>query len=150
MTAWFRRQDAVQRFSLYLRWQIPGYVTESGEVDEEKTECNDGNDSEVEGDIEDGHLMSCQTVYHTAKWPALPHVDIRTITNEFGTTDFLVHLDSFLHNHHIMGPASVSENSEFPVYNCLSLQLPPIPEVSVDPIKDSVIATKGVLAKLTR
>ena len=150
MTAWLQRQDAIRRFGLYLRWRNLGYREREGEgEDEDEGEADEEFDSPEDTQFTCG--INSTTKYRVAKTPALPRVSVDRLTHDFGTTDFLFHLTSFLREHGISGPSPTapSERSTFPVYHRASLQLPPIPEVSRIPVRDLVIATRREAGKVT-
>ncbi|KAG5640258.1 hypothetical protein DXG03_009634, partial [Asterophora parasitica] len=78
------------------------------------------------------------------------HVTVKSIKKDFGATEFLAHLTSFLREQSIVARVPFSERSVFPIYHRLYLSLPPVPEVSGDaPVRDVIIATKANRGKIT-
>ena len=156
MTLWLQRQDAIHRFSSYLRWRMPGYVGELAEgLDGEDKDEDEEIDEEGDLTMKDAAEEPIRrTLHQTPKQPSLPRVSIASIMQDFGAADFLVHLTSFLKarrdiaNH---ASALLSEHSVFPVYCRLTLRLPPISKVSCsnEPINDTVIATKYKPGRVT-
>ncbi|KAF8057386.1 hypothetical protein FPV67DRAFT_1724001, partial [Lyophyllum atratum] len=153
MTVWLRRREAVERFGSYLQWVMPGYKPTVA------TGVGDGGEVEGVGDEEDDDLNEEEentwrprdqtTAIRFAKKPALPHVTVQSIVQDFGAQAFLTHLESFLREHSITSPNPLSERSTFPVYRRLELSLPAIPEISRTAIKDSVVATKAERGTVT-
>ncbi|KAG5636489.1 hypothetical protein H0H81_007855 [Sphagnurus paluster] len=147
MITWLRRQDAVNRFDLYLRWCCPRSNT-AGETSTDSGEIGDEDIMIVEDETVQSETWD-QTTYHVAKKPALPHTSLTTITRDYGARDFLMHLSSFLCEHAITPPIPLSTRSTFSLYRRLYLSLPPIPEVSQQPLKDTIVATKLERGRVT-
>ncbi|KAF8157857.1 hypothetical protein B0H34DRAFT_656376, partial [Crassisporium funariophilum] len=149
MTVWLRRREAVERFSLYLQWVMPEYAAEVArglDVDVEENESDDGEEEDTKHPQD--QIISAP-VYTIAKEPALPQVTVQSITQDFGAEDFLTHLTAFLQERSIASRIAPSDDSTFPVYHCLYLSLPAIPEVSTSAIKDAIIATKPERGRVT-
>jgi hypothetical protein len=151
MTVWLRRQDAVHHFCSYLQWAIPGYVAElakvaDDDIDDEEDEGNEGHEEEDDEVAEGEHSTN---TYVVAKKPGFPNTPVTSIINDFGATDFLPHLDSFLRTKSIVSPTFPAMNSTFPVYKRMTLSLPLVPAVTAQVTKDTVRATKSEPAKVT-
>jgi hypothetical protein len=94
MTKWLMRQEACHRFATYLHWTVPGYIMELTAVSEsKKAEDNNGDDEELDAD--DGDQAE-GLGYSVAKEPAYPQTPISSLITDFGATDFLPRLQSFL------------------------------------------------------
>lgn len=143
MTTWLRHQESIDHFAQYLQWVVPGYIVEvMGEEEGQEV------DAEEEDDIEEEQDNQCAS-FTIAKKPAIVGADAKSVTNDYGTVDFLYYLDNFIHTSIPSCPAALTENTDFSLYKCVVLQLPPIPEVSSQPICDVVLAVKGSPQRLT-
>ncbi|KAG6882933.1 hypothetical protein C0992_010258, partial [Termitomyces sp. T32_za158] len=154
MTVWLRRQEAIHRFRQYLQWVQPDSdYTKKVRNENFHARSVGGNEDEID-DVDDRHndvTMRPQhqhdqtSSYRVSKKPSFPQLTIASISEDFGAVDFVNQLTSFLTNHplHFANiPAVNWHQLTFPVYRRLHLMLPPVPEVSSVPIKDSVIATR--------
>ena len=111
MTIWLTRQEAVQRFCAYLQWVISSYRAQLlGEVDEPLEDIQD----EDEGEKEQQKIST--TGYTIAKKPPLPNVPISSISEDYGTKDFLVELNKYLHSFNIAPSIPPTSVSSFSVY----------------------------------
>ncbi|KAG6808947.1 hypothetical protein H0H92_002281 [Tricholoma furcatifolium] len=150
MTVWLRRQEAITKFGLYLQWTIPKYAAcmreALGSREDADSEVEEEEEREAEKDLQQ------QTVVHIAKKPPLPRVSLTSIHTDFGATQFLPHLTTFLRQQAFSLSQPLTEYTTFPVYHRLRLSLPPIPEVSRTALnlKDSVIATRFRPAVISR
>jgi len=148
MTIWLRRQESIQQFCLYLQWAVPGYTAEisknDGEVGEDEEE--DEEEDEVNGVAAGDEVMESYTV---AKKPALRNVSVTSIVSDYGATDFLQHLSSFINMEPLAGNVAPSVASTFDLYKQVQFVLPPIPEVTSEPTPDVVHATRAAPAVIT-
>ena len=148
MTIWLRRQESIQRFCLYLQWAVPGYTAEisknGDEVDEEEDEAEE--EDEVD-EISAGDEV--KESYTVAKKPALRNVSVTSIVDDFGATDFLQHLSSFIDTEPLLGNIVPSAASTFDLYKQVRFVLPPIPEVASKPMPDVIHAVRAVPALIT-
>jgi Plavaka transposase len=151
MTLWLRRQDSVHRFCQYLQWAIPNYVAELEKFDDSEDDGDDGlEDKDNNIDNEDDDLPhTAEITYRVATTPPFLHLSVADITNNFGATDFIVHLDNFLHSENIAPLVPLSEHSTFSVYNKFSLSLPETPEVTLTVTNDTIHATQRVAGNIT-
>lgn len=152
MKTWLARHEAINIFSEYLRWSIPGYDTATDPFDEGPV-LNDGDSGGDDGppDPPPATSQSNEISYSVAVRPPFPKTSINTITNKFHAPDFLHCLYTFLQQRDILpenfdsiDPATVA----VPVFKRLNLLLPNLPEVSTEghQIRDVVracIATPG-------
>ncbi|KAG6825409.1 hypothetical protein H0H92_003787 [Tricholoma furcatifolium] len=148
MTVWLRRQEAITKFGLYLQWRIPTYAARMQEALIGRLDA----DSEVEEEEERqvAQDLQQQTIVHIAKKPPLPRVSLASINKDFGATQLLPHLTTFLRQQAFTLSQPLTEDTTFPVYHRLRLSLPPIPEVARTSLKDSVIATQYRPAVISR
>lgn len=151
MTVWLRRQESMQRFCQYLQWAIPGYVAAlGGDKEDGADKEGDNADNAVEedrgeGENEDdgGEEEGPQVSMCIAKKPAIVGAAVNKIIDKFGATDFLWYVEDFLQMAVPSAVMSLMASTTFDIYKRLILTLPPIPEVSSDPIRDVVHATLG-------
>ena len=144
MTKWLTHQEACHRFANYLQWTVLGYLAELSVVSEVK-ENDDENDELDDPDSPDqfGGLG-----YSVAKEPAYPQTRISSLVNDFHVADFLPHLHTFLctSSHTSRSAIAPTLNTELPVYKCLTVRLPPAPQVTKLMTKDVIRARQAVPA----
>lgn len=145
MTKWLTRQEACHRFSNFLHWTVPGYRLELAAVSEIKP---DDEDEEEEFGEPDSAEQSQGLGYSVAKVPAYPNTTITSIIKKFGAADFIPHLTKFLQtspltSRHVSAPVL---GTQLPVYKCLTVRLPPAPQVTKHKTKNVIRARCGVLA----
>ena len=135
MKTWLAWHEAINIFSEYLCWSIPGYDIATDLLDEGLVL----NDNEGGGDDEppDPPITgrSDEVSYSIAARPPFPKTSIDTIINKFHAPDFLHCLYTFLQqrdilpkNFHSISPATVT----ITVFKRLNLLLPNLPEVSTE------------------
>lgn len=136
------RQEACHRFTTYLQWTVPNYRAEllavSETKDDEEDDDDDGDDN-VNTDADDSE----QTVglgYSVAKTPAYPQVPITLIVTDFGATDFLPALQMFLRTSPRTSRSAILPlaSTRLSLYKCLTVRLPPAPQVTKHETKDVV------------
>ena len=135
MKTWLARREAVNIFSDYLRWSMPGYDIETEFLDEElipDTNDSPGDDEPPEPSVTG---RSDEVSYSVAVKPPFPKISIDTIVTKFRAPDFLHCLYAFLQQRDILpenfnsiNPTSVA----VPVFKRLNLLLPNLPEVSTE------------------
>lgn len=142
MKTWLARHEAIDIFSDYLRWSMPGYDTETNTLDG----VND-NDGPVNDDPPEPPVTgrSDEVSFSVAVRPPFPKMSIDTIVDKFHASDFLHSLHEFLRQRNILpldfdsiNPATV----DVPVYKRLNLLIPNLPEVSTEghPTRDVIRA----------
>ena len=141
MTVWLRRQESIQHFCLYLQWAVPGYtagILKNGDNKDDEDEVEDQEEVEVD-----------KIAVGNAKIPALRNVLVTSIVNDFGATDFLQHLSSFITMELLVGNTAPSAASTFDLYKQVRFVLPPIPEVTSKPMLDVIHSVSVVPALIT-
>ena len=150
MKTWLARREAINIFSEYLRWSMPGYDTATDPFDEGLV-LDNGDDGGDDEPPEPPTSRSNEISYSVAVRPPFPKTSIDTITSKFRAPDFLRCLYTFLRQRDILpenfdsiNPATVV----VPVFKRLNLLLPNLPEVSTEghQIRDVVracVATPG-------
>ena len=147
MKTWPARREAIEIFSEYLRWSMPGYDMEANPLDEASTLNNDDGpgDDGLESPEPPPTGRSDKVSYSIAVNAPFPKTSIDTIINKFHAPDFLHYLYTFLRQRDILlqnfdtvDPATVN----VPVYKRLNLLIPTLPEVSTEghPTRDVVRA----------
>ena len=148
ITKWLECQDACFRFSAYLQWTIKGYNSEL----EGSSEVKEDNEYGVE-DVEDGDEdVSEQAIflgYSVVKLPAYRNVPVTDLVNNYGADDIITELTNFLQNspltsHSAWAPILTLTLS---VYKCVTIRLPPVPQVTSSVTKDVVRAWPFVAAQ---
>jgi hypothetical protein len=151
MTTWLQRQEAVQRFCVYLQWALPGYtamITRTEGIGDEGDE-EGKDDEEEEEDLGVKEVMMVKERYTVAKKAALSGVTVSSIIADFGAADFLHHLSSFIDVNQPVGTKHPTPCSTFEVYKQVQFLLPPIPEVSLKPTTDTIQAVKSTPHAIT-
>jgi len=135
MKTWLARREAIDIFSEYLRWSMPGYDAETDPLDGGLTP--DNNDSPGDDEPPEPSITgrSDEVSFSVAVRPPFPKTSIDTITTKFHAPDFLHCLYTFLRRQDILpknfnsiDPAVVN----FPVFKRLNLLIPNLPEVSTE------------------
>ena len=149
MTKWLERQDACFRFSAYLQWTVEGYNSEL----EGSLEVKEDNEDGVVGDDEDGDEdVGEQAVflgYSVAKLPAYRNVPITDLINNYGADDIITQLTTFLQNSPLTSRSARAPilTSTLSMYKCVTVRLPPAPQVTSSVTKDVVRARPFVAAR---
>lgn len=145
MTKWLTRQEACHRFANYLRWTVPGYRLELAAVSEIKPEDDEEEEEFGEPDTAE---QSRGLGYTIAKVPAYPSTSISSIIDKFGATDFIPHLTQFLRTSTLTSryASAPALSTRLPVFKCLTVRLPPAPQVTNLETKDVIRARCGVPA----
>ena len=135
MKTWLARHKAINIFSEFLRWSIPGYDTTINPLDEGLVL----NDNDGVGDDEPPEPpitgQSNEVSYSVAVRPPFPKTSIDTIIDKFRAPDFLHCLRTFLQQRDILPENFNSINPTtvtVPVFKRLNLLLPNLPEVSTE------------------
>ena len=133
MTKWLTRQEKIDHFTAYLQWAVPATA---GTTD----------DSNLEPDGEsrcDTPVQDLGQTYFVAKTPSYLNVPLVAVQKDFGATDILPCIDTYLRKLGQPGPHSI-ENSivTFSLYKRINVWIPAASQVSQCPIKDTIIATR--------
>jgi hypothetical protein len=151
MTTWLRRQEAVQLFCVYLQWALPGYTAQifmSGRVDD-KGEGDGDDEEEEEEDLAAEDVPMVKDKYTVAKKAALSDVSVASIVADFGATDFLQCLSTFIDTNQPVAMQYPTPQSTFEVYKQVQFTLPLNPEVSSKPTTDTIHAVKPTMGSVT-
>lgn len=146
MTKWLTRQDTCHRFSSYLQWVAPGYISEVTVI----SEMHMVDDDEEVDEDEEGNSDQTQSLgYSIAKNPSYPHLSINSLIADFGAVDFLPCLINFLctspftlHSARIPVLATT-----LPVHKQFTIYIPPAPQVTKLVNKDIIHAQHAVSAR---
>ena len=149
MKTWLARREAIDIFSEYLQWLIPGYDIDIDPRGEELVLDDNGNpvDDELPG-ASIIHRID-KVIHSVAVRPPFPKTTIDTVISKFHSPDFFPCLYTFLRqrgilptNFNLIDPATVN----IPVYKRLNILLPNLPEVSTEgrPTRDVVRACAAV------
>ena len=145
MTKWLTRQEACYRFANYLHWTVPGYIMELTAISESKKHEDDECDELVDADNVD---QVEGLGYSIAKRPAYPRTSISSLVTDFGAIDFLPRLQSLLRSSHPTSHSTpeVLLSTQLPVFKCLTVRIPPAPQVTKYITKDVIRARRTVPA----
>lgn len=135
MTVWLTRQEALDNFSSYLQWAVPGYESPVNTGDEDG-DPEDEDDQDHEGVNKD--TEQTQVLHRVGKKPFKKSVSLADASAEYTAADLLLHLNTFLRESHV--PSFATAQTEISIYKRAALLLPPIPEVSSEPVKDRIFA----------
>ena len=144
MTKWLTHQEACHRFANYLQWTVPGYFAELSVVLESKD--SEEEDNEDSNDEPDSAEQSGSLGYTVAKEPAYPRTRISSLVTDFSAVDFLPLLHAFLHTSPYTSRSVIAPtlNTQLPVYKCLTVRLPPAPQVMKLVTKDVIRSRRAV------
>jgi hypothetical protein len=142
MTKWLEGQDACFRFSVYLQWTVEGYNSELegwSEVKEDEDDKDDNVEDIENGDEDDGEQVPFLD-YTVAKVPVYCNISLADLIHKYGAVDIVPHLTDFLLNspitsHSVPAPILTSTLS---MYKCITIHLPPAPQVTLSITKDVV------------
>ena len=145
MKTWLARHEAIDIFTEYLRWSMPGYDTETNPLDEGTVINNDSSPSDNDPPEHPVTGRSDEVSYSVAVRPPFPKTSIDTIVNMFHAPDFLHCLHAFLRQRDIlpMNFDSIAPTTiNIPVFKRLNLHIPSLLEVSTEgsPTRDVVRA----------
>lgn len=147
MTKWLERQDSCFRFASYLRWTVPGYLSElNSMVDEARMSDDEEEDSEAQDN--DGEQVE-SLGFSVAKQPAHPGVSISSLIANYGTINIIPCLTQYLRSspHSSRSARVPTIASTLPVYKCLTVRLPPAPQVTTSITKDIICARPAMPAQ---
>lgn len=163
MKTWLTRRESIDLFSSYLCWAIPGYgvADDADDIDDPDVTGASAPDPDSPGDPPNLAPPATRTtsaqntdkiIYSVASRPPLPNTTIDTVINSFHAANFPYYLWQFLKQYDILPPNFDNINTsevKVPVFKCLNLLLPTLPEVSTSgqPIRDVVRATAAVPGK---
>ncbi|RDX46169.1 hypothetical protein OH76DRAFT_1356587 [Lentinus brumalis] len=148
MTVWLNRQEAIHRFQAYLDWVEPVMARSLCDTEEEEEE-EDGMD--VDG-LEGAHDVPR---YVVAKTPGLPGTSVHQLVHDFGCTDFVRTLETFLRQASRARQLPVAaqvihDRTRFAVYRRMAVYLPALRQVARTPLKDTIRAVPAQSARPLR
>lgn len=148
MTKWLERQESCFRFASYLGWTVPGYLSEltSAADDARMNEEEEEEDSDIQED--DGEQVE-SLGFSVAKQPAHPGVSISSLIANYRAIDFIPCLTQYLRSspHSSRSARAPTTTSTIPVYKCLTVRLPPAPQVTTSITKDIIRARPAMPAQ---
>ena len=149
MVKWLTCQEAVHRFTGYLRWAIPNYTVTA--IQQDAAEDTDDDNENKPEEIEDEHEKEVEDAltYQVAKTAPFPKTIISTLAHDYKTPNFLYHLQNFLNTQSIVPQNELTLTSTIPVYKQVVLKLPFLKEASSSEQKDVVHAVRAVTEKVT-
>ncbi|KAF7293318.1 hypothetical protein HMN09_01211300 [Mycena chlorophos] len=156
MTRWLSRREAIWRFTAYLEWAIPTYDSTRGsaagvldpeDLDDEE-ELGAGGARPQEADVASSSTSEKNPPPFKIAKTAPFKVSVSDLEAKFGANDFLVHLRAFLDQEpQLEVPRNFDAiDAEFPVYNRITVFIPPVVQVSKTAIADPIRATCAVPA----
>jgi hypothetical protein len=147
MTKWLTWQEKIHRFTAYLQWAVEGYHAEAIDVDIEDNEEGQKNPPVDLGDhdIHSGEVPPSR--YSISKVLSYLNVPLADVQNDFGAVDILPCIETYLWR--LEQPVPYVANPKFSLFKRMYIWIPPAPQVSQQPTKDMVIATRPKAAKGT-
>ena len=148
MTKWLERQDAYFRFSMYLQWTVKGYNSELEGSLEVKEDNEDGDVKDDKDGNEDVDEQAVFLGYSVVKLPAYRNVPITDLVKNYGADNIITQLTNFLQNSPLTSQLVWAPilTSTLSVYKCVTVRLPPAPQVTLSITKDVVQARPFVAA----
>ncbi|KAJ7782948.1 hypothetical protein B0H16DRAFT_1658373 [Mycena metata] len=128
-------------------YAIPGYLLElndAPQVDSD-SDSEDSNDDEPEDDINPPSNVASD--YTIAKKAPFPRVSITSLEQEYGASNFLAHLETFLRAEDILPWQFNDISVSFPVYKRVVVKIPPVVQVSTSVINDPIRATRATASR---
>jgi hypothetical protein len=145
MTKWLTRQEKIHRFTAYLQWAVASYYANPIDVDIEDSEDNDKNPPVDVGEQGVHPSNIPPSGYSIAKVPSYLNVPLASVQNDFGAVDILPCIETYLRR--CEQPVPYVVNPKFSLFKRMYIWIPPAPQVSQQPTKDTVIATRPEAAK---
>ena len=129
---------------MYLQWAVPRYLAGQEEWAKEGQPSDDDDKEDEEEQIDDHGANSTKLIiHHVAKKPAAVGITVNVIIKDYGANDIVLHLNTFLAKILPSLNTLATLATRFLVYKCLTLTLPTIPAVSLNPVVDVVHCTPG-------
>ncbi|KAI0665395.1 hypothetical protein C8Q78DRAFT_986640 [Trametes maxima] len=150
MALWLDRQEAVYRFSRYLKWAAGRSPASSTPIPSGSDTLGRRGSAPTSGSFEDSDVsgISWSRGYRVAKTPAFPSMAVSQLVADFGATHFVWCLKDYLlristGDHTKLQQASIAlpDTALVAVYKQCKVLLPVIRQVSSSPIIDIVHAS---------
>lgn len=146
MTKWLTRQEKIHRFEAYLQWAVEDYHASAEAVDVDTENHQDGDQfPEYQGVRSESGSMSAAAGYSIPKNPSYLNVPLADVQKDFGAVDIIPCIETYLRR--LGQPVPHVTNPKFSLFKRMYVWIPPVPQVSQQPIKDSIIATCPEAAK---
>jgi hypothetical protein len=146
MAVWLQRQEAINLCNAYLHWVARDLETGASPPSEEweDDESDFDSQSETQPDDVNTELPS----YTVAKIAPLPATPVARLETDFGATEFLPALTSFVRNQ-LPRPSPILPGpmDRFDVYKQISMATPSNPFLSSQPRRSRIRATSAIPAK---
>ena len=127
---------------MYLQWAVPRYLAGQEEWAKEGQPGDNDDEEDEEEQIDDHGANSTKSIIcHVAKKPAAMGITVDVIIKDYGANDIVLHLNTFLAKILPSLNTLVTLATWFLVYKRLTLMLPAIPTVSLNPVVDVVHCT---------
>ncbi|KAJ4469629.1 hypothetical protein C8R41DRAFT_870934 [Lentinula lateritia] len=149
MTIWLARQEAVHRFTAYLKWAVCNYIPQ-GLEDNDKEEDDDDELAEPAGRLTKDSLLGADREYHVAKTPPM-QVMIDSVEEDFHADWFLWYLNDYLYRNSLIDDPNNSDltpDTLIPIYKQARIHLPPLPEAISEKSVDIIQATKALPSEI--
>ncbi|KAJ4488961.1 hypothetical protein C8J55DRAFT_534745 [Lentinula edodes] len=150
MTIWLARQEAVHRFTAYLKWAVCNYNPQGLEDNDEEEDDDDELDEPV-GRLTEDSLLGADREYHVAKTPPM-QVTIDSVEKDFHADWFLWYLNDYLYRNSLIDDPNNSDltpDTLIPIYKQARIHLPPLPEAISEKSVDIIQATKALPSEIT-
>ncbi|KAJ7097059.1 hypothetical protein B0H15DRAFT_961174 [Mycena belliarum] len=140
MTRWLMRREAIDRFASYLQWAIPGYLVTLNNNFDDADELDDADSNDSDEDEPADDPLSPPPPYTIAKKAPFPRVSVSSLERDYGTEDFLFHLENLLRSQDLLTNRFSDISASFPVYKRIVVKLPAVLEVSRSTTNDPIRA----------
>ncbi|KAH7880127.1 uncharacterized protein C8R40DRAFT_1158616 [Lentinula edodes] len=150
MTIWLACQEAVHRFTAYLKWAVCNYNPQGLEDNDEEEDDDDELDEPV-GRLTKDSLLGADREYHVAKTPPM-QVMIDSVEKDFHADWFLWYLNDYLYRNSLIDDPNNSDltpDTLIPIYKQARIHLPPLPEAISEKSVDIIQATKALPSEIT-
>jgi hypothetical protein len=134
MTKWLTRQEKIHCFTAYLRWAVPGYMSNAN-IPGPDIENADNNLQPTAASPHD--IPECG--YSIAKTPSYLNVPLKTVQDDFGAENIIPCIETYLRT--LGRPVPQVENPRFSLFKWIYVWTPAAPQVSDKPTKDTIITT---------
>jgi hypothetical protein len=148
MTKWLTRQEKIHCFAAYLRWAVPGYMSDSestGNMPGPGPDIDNAHDDiqPLESELErlgpaDSPADIPECGYSIAKTPSYLNVPLKTVQDDFGAENIIPCIETYLRR--LGRPVPQVNSPRFSLFKRMYIWIPAAPQVSDKPTKDTVIA----------
>ncbi|KAF9019467.1 hypothetical protein BDP27DRAFT_1439893 [Rhodocollybia butyracea] len=147
MTLWLDRREKVLWFTRFLGWALDEDDVnwlETSNVTNKDSEAMEGMEDMVQDEIDTWPEVNqySESKCLVAKRTPVLNVDLETLTTTYGCSSFVYAMEKFLRQHNLLKPDYWDATpAKYDLYKRVRIIIPPTPEISNFPLKDTVCAT---------